>query len=268
MKHLKSFFTIILTIVLIWGCKENPIVNFSGSDETSNDLTITKLSKNNPLLKGLISWWPGEDNANDIIGGYDGILMNGTGFNDGKVGRAFQFDWDGWDNYAATYVKIEGIKRVDNLKKFTMEMWIKLENENGVLANRVERFMTIAPPEIEKASIRHDGGDNNAPMAGQLHFFMRIDGELHGIGAENVLQYGVFQHVAATYDGKVMRLYCDGQEVASAAYKGFVAKGNSLVRLSSPDEPMSGLLDEASIYDRALSAKEIKAIFDAGASGK
>ncbi len=40
----------------------------------------------------LVSWWPGEGDANDRWGGNDGTPHNGAAFTSGKVGQAFRFD--------------------------------------------------------------------------------------------------------------------------------------------------------------------------------
>ena len=42
--------------------------------------------------EGLISWWPAEGNADDILGDNDGTLVNGATFAPGMVGQAFSFD--------------------------------------------------------------------------------------------------------------------------------------------------------------------------------
>ena len=41
---------------------------------------------------GLVSWWPAEGNANDIVDGNDGVLQNGAAFAPGKVGQGFSLD--------------------------------------------------------------------------------------------------------------------------------------------------------------------------------
>ncbi|MGZ5438057.1 MAG: hypothetical protein ACXW3F_18375, partial [Pyrinomonadaceae bacterium] len=43
---------------------------------------------------GIVGWWPGDGNANDIQGPTfeNGTLLNGTTFATGKVGQAFSFD--------------------------------------------------------------------------------------------------------------------------------------------------------------------------------
>src|SRR5438270_12952784 len=45
-----------------------------------------------PPPPNMVSWWPGDGNANDIQGGNNGTLQGGATFASGKVGQAFSFD--------------------------------------------------------------------------------------------------------------------------------------------------------------------------------
>ena len=45
-----------------------------------------------PPPPGLVSFWPGDDTANDFQGTNHGTLENGAAFGAGQVGRAFSFD--------------------------------------------------------------------------------------------------------------------------------------------------------------------------------
>ena len=70
---------------------------------------------------GLVSWWPGEGDAADIIGGNNATLVNGTSFTNGEVGMAFNL------NGANTYVLINPV--TTNLTSglgngFTFEGWV------------------------------------------------------------------------------------------------------------------------------------------------
>jgi hypothetical protein len=187
------------------------------------------------------------------MGPNDGTLMNGASFEPGKVRQAFSFD--GVDDWV-----IGDGTGMNDLQQLTIETWVKL-NE---LPLEYQYFVMLDG--VEKAVLRYDG--INGP--GQLHFFMRIDGSLWHVRANNALQVAVFHHVAGTYDGNVMRLFVDGVEVGNFAVSGMVAVGNN-VALSSPPGPapaLNGAVDEVTIYDRALTASEIQAIFDAGGVGK
>ncbi len=66
---------------------------------------------------GLISWWPGDGNARDIIGGRDGVLMNGAAFAPGMVGQAFSFN-------GSSFVSVsdDPIWTLGN-NPFTIELW-------------------------------------------------------------------------------------------------------------------------------------------------
>ena len=83
-----------------------------------------------------------------------------------------------------------------------------------------------------------------------------------------MLQVGAFHHVAGTYDGTTMRLYFDGAEVGSLPVSGFVGVSEGVALSTGDAEALDGLLDEVQVFDRALSAEEIRAIFEVGTAGQ
>jgi serine/threonine protein kinase/Tfp pilus assembly protein PilF len=212
---------------------------------------------------GLVSWWTGDGHPRDVVGGNSVTLNNGTEFGQGKVGDAFFFpspDMDGQDGF----VEAGSTSNLDDLTELTIEAWVML---NTGPAYRIERFVTIAVPDsnVPKAVLRIEGGPGDV---GHLHFYMGINREFQHLLSEEVPGTGSFHHVTGTYDGSVMRLYLDGEEVGKWAVSGEVASGESYVFMSSNEEPLDGLLDEVSIYNRALTAGEIQAIYEAGSAGK
>ncbi|MFX1485304.1 MAG: LamG-like jellyroll fold domain-containing protein, partial [Promethearchaeota archaeon] len=76
-----------------------------------------------------------------------------------------------------------------------------------------------------------------------------------------------FHHVALTYDSETMRLYMDGG-LEGELYIGLSSELGIGVELSSLEECLDGLIDEAAIYNRALGDDEILAIYEAGSDGK
>ena len=68
---------------------------------------------------GLVSWWPGDGNTNDIIDGNPGTLLGGTTFTTGKVGLAFSFD--GVDDF----VRVPDAENLGNFSALTVDGWIK-----------------------------------------------------------------------------------------------------------------------------------------------
>ncbi len=73
---------------------------------------------------------------------------------------------------------------------------------------------------------------------------------------------GTWQHVAATYDGSVARLFVDGSQIASKTVTTDIGSSN-VWRIgayrSSPTGFFDGSIDDVRIYNRALSVGEIQA---------
>jgi hypothetical protein len=83
----------------------------------------------------------------------------------------------------------------------------------------------------------------------------------HHLVAGDPLPLGQWVHVAAPYDGRVMRLYQDGREVGSLERLGKVQAVSSHLCLGNYDPDhrahFTGLLDEVRILSRALTAEEV-----------
>ncbi len=197
---------------------------------------------------GLVSWWPGDVNALDIVGPNDGTLFNGATFAPGLVGPAFSF------NGVNDFMFAPETAITSDLQELTVDAWVKHDS----LPVQIQRYISGSN---ETFVLRHNG-------SGQLHFFIRIGSVLHHVQVNGVLQVGVFHHVAGTFDGSIMRLYLDGVEVGSLAVSGTVEPPTSVFLSSSSNEALDGLLDEVEFFDRALTAPEIAAIFAAGTAGK
>lgn len=81
-------------------------------------------------------------------------------------------------------------------------------------------------------------------------------------------------HMVVTYDGSTMRLYVNGVQTATASQSGNIVTdtkpiligGNQNDTISdNADLLMNGRVDDARIYDRVLTASEVRALYDLGA---
>lgn len=90
--------------------------------------------------------------------------------------------------------------------------------------------------------------------------------------ASTAVPINQWTHFAATYDGSYMAIYINGSLNTLSVYnKGIFAGTVPLViGAATPggDSPFAGRIDEPAVYNRALSAAEILAIYNAGSVGK
>ncbi len=74
-----------------------------------------------------------------------------------------------------------------------------------------------------------------------------------------------WHHIAAAYDGKQIALYVDGERADAVIASGELALNNIPLSVGenagTRGRHLGGLLDDVRLYDRGLSAEEVKALF-------
>ncbi len=200
----------------------------------------------------LISWWPGEGNADDIIGPNQGILMNAVEFVPGMVGQAFKFTGTSYINIPDTGFPMDSAPR-------TLALWMKpnydarVSFEYGVQAPNNSFYIQV-PGSV--ACIGQDGGWPAEPC-----------------GSTNIAD-GNWHHIALTFDGVyTATLYVDGS-VEVIDNKSYHTTSIGVAHIGAYDplvnngfDNFKGLVDEVSIFGRALSGSEIQTIYNAGSEG-
>ncbi len=216
-----------------------------------------------PVPEGLVSWWRAEHTALDEYGTNQPQAGGTLGYAAGEVGQAFSFD--GVNGYIQ--VPASGSLDLGKGAGLTLEAWIMPQSGAsmpifdwstyalwGVLL-----WVNQEGPGILYASL---------PDSTDLHIFRTSPG---------LVPTNVFTHVALTYDkgSGVAQLYVNGA-VAFTQTLGTLTpetRNDLCIGYHRPEAPYGvfyyqGLIDEPSVYSRALSAAEIHAIYAAGASGK
>ncbi len=167
-------------------------------------VTVLAAPPCDPAPSGLVSWWPGEGNANDIAGTNNGVLQGNVSFAPGEVWQAFSFT----TTNDAIWIPGNANINVGAGNGLTVEMW-------------------IAPADLQ---IHPLAEWNNAGKGWGVHFYTSVGnaGSLYanivdtGGGwhifqsAAGIITTNVFQHVALTYDkaSGVATLYRNGVVVA------------------------------------------------------
>jgi hypothetical protein len=239
---------------------------FGSASSVSAILTVYESSPGcAPVPAGLVSWWAAEGNLNDFMGLNNGTVMGSIGYANGEVGQAFVFDGN------SGYVTVPASPTLDigsTGTGVTIECWI---NPSDYDVN------VYGAPIVEWDSDTTDGlqiwcgGNLNANVKDSSNNPHQFE------SASGVLAANVWQHVALTYDitsGNAC-IYLNGTVVASQNFGSFTPETSFPMNIGSRTAPIigqgdiyNGLVDEISIYNRALSSSEIQNIFVAGSSGK
>ena len=217
-----------------------------------------------PLPSGAVSWYRAENNPFDSQGGNHGTLQGGAGFAAGNVGQAFSF------NGTNGFVSVPSSAANSVTGSFTIEAWVRLNAYPTEFAPIVSKWNDITT--------------NNrsyflaVDSLGRLSIFVSYNnGDFGSMSASLPVPLNQFTHVAGVFDlsAQTARLYINGVERASSG--GFshpLAVNNEPLLIGAGDlggnarDFTNGLIDEAALYNRALSASEISAIFNAGTAGK
>jgi len=105
-----------------------------------------------------------------------------------------------------------------------------------------------------------------------LKLGLNLDGyvECHGRIDPRRLLDGQWHHCAATFDGKAMRVYLDGEEIGSHERPGVITAGGGApgcIGSSTGRECFQGAMDDLRIYGDALTAGEIGQLYRNGVTG-
>ena len=212
---------------------------------------------------GLLNNWSMEEGSGGSTGQglYQGQLKHISGsdptWTGGKIGDALHFN--GTDGY----VSVPDSSFLDLTTAGTVETWIYLDSA----------------PQPSAAGIIHKGDQINfSDEAYTLQFWNnnRIILGLNDSGGnfqivQTTTQFTAnnWYHVAATWDPTGIRIYVNGQLEATNATPSFVvrntsgalnigAQTNAYYSGAYRNFPFNGTIDEAAIYNRALTADEIK----------
>jgi CSLREA domain-containing protein len=252
-------------------------ITLMGVDTDSSTLIFSTASPTNGTLgsvanfplTGAVGYWPAEGNAIDAVSAGAATLVGGATFATGKVGQSFSF------NGTSSYVEIPNTAALNfGTGSFTFEGWIK--------------YPTIAQDNVIAA---HGTSSITTPSEAGWHLFQTSDGRI-GIAirdqtgmpsttatSASAPPAGSFHHVVFVLDrvASLLRLYVNGVQVSTIVLPaGFGSTNNNgnpalgamnrggAATGGTPTQFFNGQIDEAALYNVALSAAEIKALYARG----
>jgi hypothetical protein len=232
----------------------------------------------------------GTNATNSASGGLPANFTVASGANlvwgTGKVGGDVTLDDQSW-GFISNFTKASG--------SIAGQTWVNVSSTAPVSGD-----MTLF--RNQEGDFQFGGTANR--IIGQFELMLHLDATSNtyfplatvGLGNNYVratsptaISLGAWHHIAFSADGAQLRLYVDGHEVTAVDYTGLVnvpntpwiSIGQRVVTVtdtnSTPpfytsdpanNSPLFGGLDELALWDRALTASEVTALYNAGQSGK
>ncbi|MBI5388315.1 MAG: S8 family serine peptidase [Verrucomicrobia bacterium] len=220
---------------------------------------------------GIVAWWSGQSNTLDLVGTNVGLAQGGLTYALGKVGAGFLL------NGSTAYLRVPNAPSLNFSKELTVETWFLSSIWDAGRALFSKRQSSKINYALNVGTGKgFDLVYNDLAVSG---------GDWPGSGFEISAYFplpttDVFHHTAAIFkqvsNGWVrLETFLDSIMVTNKTIVGNLASTIVPAPLvigatedSGRDEYLDGVIDEFSIYNRALSAAEVYGIFNASTNGK
>jgi curved DNA-binding protein CbpA len=203
--------------------------------------------------EGLVAEWHFEGDAKDSSGNRnDGA--NGATFVEGRFGKALDL------NERNNYIAIPNSQSL-NPTQITVETWVKF-NRLSPIGHWDNQFL------IAKGNDRTRGSYYLSQNHDQFHFYIGANGidQVYSHTSSQNLETNRWYHVTGTYDGLNIIIYVNGVLQGKTSANVTIGNSESLYfgyqKLPQWEYYLDGSLDDVRIYNRALSAEEIKASYE------
>ena len=216
-----------------------------------------------PLPPGVVAFWRGESDANDLAGGHHGAFYSGgvvvapTLTAAGRVDGAFDFD-------GAAHVEVPDSPDLKPAQ-LTAEAW--------VYPVVVGPFRTVI---ARGSSINADVAWSLDLLHGTPRFISKHVGTGQDVLQVSLLPANQWTHLAISFDGGTKRLYINGALAAAVGGLGSLVYDPAAVPVTvganwifgGSGQGFIGRLDEVTLYNRALGPDEVVSIYLADFVGK
>ena len=206
---------------------------------------------------GLVGWWPLTEGSGTIAydqsgsgnnGTWSGTPVGGSYYTGGKVGN-YSGNFDG----STDYVDAGTGSAIHPTSSLTVATWANLKSTASVI-----RIISTT------------SGNNGwamSPAAGVSRFFLGNGSGLY-VTSGPTLNANAWYFMVGTWNGSVVNFYVNGTLVATSSFTGlqYASGASNDLRIGNEaagDDFTSGLIGDVRIYNRALSATEIAAIYNA-----
>ncbi|WP_035614129.1 LamG-like jellyroll fold domain-containing protein [Haloferula sp. BvORR071] len=217
-----------------------------------------------PPPAGTTAWWRGENNAQDSIGTNHGTV-NGATFTTGKVGQAFDF------NGTNQYVLVPDSPALHS-QTLSVDAWVYPrtvgtfnDSQGGIIFTK---DLGSTPGSFASYALFSLGN------GGRFSSFMRFtDATSLSLQTSGTYAFNQWYHVAMTWDGNALNMYVNGNLAATVMVPvpktvSYSSDSAAIGRHSFVARSSDSIIDEVSFNNRAMTATEVAALFNAGAAGR
>lgn len=248
-----------LLLLLLGSCKKYD----SSNDNSSNN--------KDSLDKGLVAYYPFNGNTKDSSGNGFDMTNNGASLTTDKNGNTNQAYY--FDPAQSSYMVAPTSNNISFDTTLTISLWFKpisiagnkaviakvdKSNATGVtfgiswedfLSNKTWGIITA----LNTGQVSCDGLTNNAIP-------------VFGLDYSGVFPSNEWSLLTYVYNGRSVKIYKNGDEIYSALYSGAISNcSNGLLYLGrwwdQDPQYFKGTMDDVRIYNRALSATQVAALF-------
>ena len=201
-----------------------------------------------PPNSGLVGAWGfsegnGTTTADASGNGNGGTITGATWSAQGRYGNALSF------NGTNSVVRVASSASLNVTTGMTLSAWVRPTASQG-------GWRTILQRQADAYFLHASNGDPLHPAGGGT-----FGGSTEFAGGPTAIPVNTWTHVALTYDLAAVRLYVNGTQVATRGATGAIQTNSNPLWMGGNTpygEYFQGLIDEARVYNRALTAAEIQ----------
>jgi Concanavalin A-like lectin/glucanases superfamily len=221
------------------------------------------------LNAGLIHYWKLDESsgdAQDAVGNMTMTNINSTQFVAGKINNGADFELD-----SQNYLQSNSNLTNSTLTSYTSCFWTKIESQPVFPAGFTPFAVYDAAGVIDVLY-----GDFDFPSGMKLALRHFDSPSSYVLSAYfTTLEVATFHHICGSWDGVNLKLFLNGNHVASSVATTLVPSSERLgtaiggqplpVNVSRPNSSVDGIVDEVGFWARVLSASEISQLYNGGA---
>jgi len=216
------------------------------------------------LMDGLVAYWPFDGNANDASGnGHHGTTHGVTSTADrfGNENGAYYFG-------AGNYITVPANDQLNAVTNFTLSAWVCVDSWYGSHIPIMSKGTGMSDTRQYGLELVASGYLGSWGYYDYTSCFeiARASSDSEYVFTNNEIPLGEWIHVAVTRGNGETRAYLNGNEIGLGIAISVIPLNTENLDIGrdfpGSTEYLNGVMDEVRLYNRALSAAEMKALYD------